>query len=599
MLRPSFCRTADMSRKLFLLLLIPALLLIGGYLYLRFSLQSAIEKDEAATGKTVPAKDTLDGKKVSPLDLRPLLIQRLQTVLKKSSAGLYDLSVADLELDALASVVTLKGLKLTPDSTVLDSLRKQKLLPEDVFSIRFDSLRIEGINADDAITANTMDYTLIRLIKPVISIHHKKSAATKDIKEKEDFAQRFLKEMQSLSIKNLVVEDGTINLYNATGTAPNVLKHVQINMNDIQLDSLTRLDKKRFLFAKSAAVSFSEYSRRTPDGLYQMKADKVAIKAPEDKVDITGFSFASPFSRTEFSARQKQSKEWYEVRLPSISLNGVRWWGLLNDEELSADALTVNGGKLNIFLDRSLPLKSKMGNFPNQMMMKIPLKMNVAKATIQNLDFSYAEYSPVSGQTGTVYIDDITMDIANFSNEQRTAPKPVTINGTALFMRKVPVSAQFTFDMKRYKTGTFSTHLTVDGYDGTLLNSFTEPMGLMKIERGTLYRSEAHISGDERKASGEVFIPYSDLKLSLLEKEKGKKDLDKKDVTSFLANLLLLKNDNPQTGKKSRREKADFTRIAEGGFFMLVWKTFLVGALRTIGAPEKIAYKTVASAKKE
>jgi hypothetical protein len=121
----------------------------------------------------------------------------------------------------------------------------------------------------------------------------------------------------------------------------------------------------------------------------------------------------------------------------------------------------------------------------------------------------------------------------------------------------------------------------------------------MKMEKGTLHSVEASITGDQWKATGHVFIPYLDLKLSLMEKDKGEKALDKKSVTTFLANLFVLKKNNPKEGKEARREQAAFTRIPEGGFFMLVWKTMLVGALKTIGAPEKLASKTVASTAKD
>jgi hypothetical protein len=67
--------------------------------------------------------------------------------------------------------------------------------------------------------------------------------------------------------------------------------------------------------------------------------------------------------------------------------------------------------------------------------------------------------------------------------------------------------------------------------------------------------------------------------------------LDKKDVTSFVANLFVLKKDNPKEGEAPRTAQAQFNRDPNGGFMMLVWKTILVGVLKTIGAPEKIAYK--------
>lgn len=589
-----------MPRKLFFVILIPALLLVGAYMYVRFALQKSIRKEEARTGEVLPAPDTLGGKKVSAADLRPLFIKRLQQVLKKSSNGLYDLSVGDLELDMLSSSLLLRNVQLKTDTALLRSLATAKQLPADIYTASFDSLRIEGINLDDALTSNTMDYKLVKLVNPVITIHHKRSAPKKSSEEKEDFSQRFLKEMESLSIQELIVENGTVNLYNDVKKgAPNVLKQVSVVLNKLRLDSITRNDKNRFLFAEEATVSLRDYSRPTPDGLYRMKIDAIQIKAPQNNVTLTNFSFASPLDKKQFVARQKQSKELYEVRFPAVTLNHVNWWALLNEEEIVAETVAVDGGKLSIFLDRSLPPKNKMGNFPNQLMMKMPVQMNIAKASIRNLDFAYSEFNPLSGQAGTVDMSKVNINIANLSNEVRKTPKPVTVNGTALFMKQVPVEAQFSFDMAAYKRGAFTAHIKVSGFEGSLLNSFTVPMGMMKMEKGTLQSAEATVQGNELKASGTVFIPYTGLKLSLLEKDNGKKALDKKDVTSFIANLFVIKDDNPKKGKEPRKETAEFVRLPEGGFFMLVWKTILVGALKTIGAPVKIASKTVSSAAKK
>src|SRR4051812_49245905 len=135
--------------KRFLLILIPALLLIGGYLYLRFSMQSTIWKEEKYTTEVLPASDTLNGKEVSKMDLRPLFIARMQQLLTHSSNGLYDLKVGNLEIDVLASTVSLQQVVMQPNAKVLDSLKIKGHTPSSVFTISFSKLLIEGINLDD------------------------------------------------------------------------------------------------------------------------------------------------------------------------------------------------------------------------------------------------------------------------------------------------------------------------------------------------------------------------------------------------------------------------------------------------------------------
>jgi hypothetical protein len=569
-----------MSKRLLIILLVPCLLILGGYMFLRFSVSTAIKKDEKQTSNKVEKIDTIGGKKVSNLDLRPLFIERLQQVLRKASNDLYDLSIGDLTVDVLASKISLQNVSVKPNSSNLKTIH----IPDNVFTIHFKQLDIEGANLDDVITSKTMDYKLVRLINPVIEINHRKND---DEQNDEAFAERFLKEMKKLSIKKLVVEGATVIIRN-NKKEPTKLNNVSVNMNDILIDSATRKDRSRFLFAKNAVIHFENYIAPLKGGVYNLKVDAVTLKAPQQQVVLQDVSLTSPYNKIAFTQKQKKATEWYHLTIPAANINGINWWRLLNEEEVMANAVRTQGGKLMVYFDRNLPARSKMGNFPNQILQKLPIKLSVQKMHVQNLDLSYQEVNPVNKQSGTIYMDNVVMDINNLSNQNA---KPVTVNGTALFMHRIPIKANFNFNMNN-KSGAFgATISTHTPFNGDMINSFAEPLGLVRLDKGTLQQLDARMNGNENGASGNVTVLYNDLKLTLLEKNKADNGMNKKHITSLFANAFVLKEDNPKKGKEVRKETASFQRDPNGGFFMLIWKTILVGALKTIGAPEKIAYK--------
>ncbi len=578
------------------MLLSPALLLIAGYFAVQVYLRATIRDEEKATGNNLVREgkktDTLGGKKVSALDLRPHFVERLQQLLKKSSNGLYELTVGDLTVDVLASTIALRNVTVRPDAKQLEALKASGLLPDDVFTFAFKNLHIEGVNLDDAITSKTMDYKLVKLVNPEIEIVHYKAGRTKP---ECDFTQRFLKEMQKLSLDKLVVQDGNISVHDKQKGTTKRFANVQVLMKDILLNEETRADKSRFLFAKEARLDFHDYSSRTKDGLYNLKIAGVSVNAAQKQITLNKFSFGSPLSKQAFVKKQKQAKEMYGLSIPTVTLTGVDWWSLLNEEDVLATEVEMRGGKFSVYFNRSLPSKKKLGNFPNQLLLKLPFKLDIARIKIRNLDLSYEEYNPLSQQSGTIYFDNASMDITNAGNQNKA---PVVVNGTALLMHQVPVRARFEFDMRRAKSGRFSASVhSATPYAGSLLNSFTAPLGMMRVEKGELKKLDATIRGDETGASGTVQVLYNDLKLALLEKDQGKTTLDKKDVTSLLANLVVLKKDNPKGGKTPRVEQGSFQRDPTGGFMMLVWKTILVGVLKSIGAPTKLAYKKQTAAK--
>ena len=85
-------------------------------------------------------------------------------------------------------------------------------------------------------------------------------------------------------------------------------------------------------------------------------------------------------------------------------------------------------------------------------------------------------------------------------------------------------------------------------------------------------------------------------KLDLLEfAVKGEKaadeggDLKKKNVLSVLANLLFIKNENPDKKGNVRKLHYEVARQEHPNFFNQLWKTLLMGIIKSIGAPEKLA----------
>ncbi|MDQ3279354.1 MAG: hypothetical protein M3Q06_13580, partial [Bacteroidota bacterium] len=561
---------------------------------------SGIEKEEAekqslaSPAANAGKQDTLGGKKVSEADLRPLFIQRLQQLLNKTTNGLYTVAVGDMKVDVLASSISLHDVELQPDAKNRASLQAAGLLPSNVFTISFQRLDIEGVNLDDALTSKTMDYKTIRLVNPVIRIDRFRS---KEKKPEGDFSQRFLKELEKLSIKNLSIEGGSIVVNDKQKGSTKTLSNVQVRMTDILLDSSTRNDKSRFLFAQNARIHFGDYSSTSKDGLYRFRIGNADVFATEKRVVLKNLSFKPTLSREAFASKHKVAKEMYTLLLPQLTITGADWWSALNEEEVMASAIETNGGSLAIYLNREKPPANKMGNFPSQLLQKLPVKLAVNKAAIRNLDLQYEEYNPLSKQNGTLYFDNASIHITNMHNG--TGNGPMEMKGTAQFMHSIPIEASFRFDMARAKSGAFTASLRADkDFDGSLLNSFTVPLGMMKVEKGSLQKLQVDMQGDETGAKGEVEVLYQDLKLAMLEKDKGEAALDKKSVTSLFANLFVLKKSNPKKDEAPRKEPAQFKRDPTGGFFMLVWKTALTGILKTIGAPEKIAYKKPKPAEK-
>jgi hypothetical protein len=81
---------------------------------------------------------------------------------------------------------------------------------------------------------------------------------------------------------------------------------------------------------------------------------------------------------------------------------------------------------------------------------------------------------------------------------------------------------------------------------------------------------------------GTVKMLYEDLKVALLEKDKGATELDKKSLMSFLANFVI-KNDNPRGNEDPRIAQVHWERDPNRSLFNLCWKSLFKGIKETVG----------------
>jgi hypothetical protein len=580
-------------KKLYVLFLVVAGIIIAGYLFVRFSLQKDISKAETeqAPGNkafAAPAKDP-----ASPLDLGPLFKTRLQQLVKDGSEGLYDLTMDSMAVDVLQSTVTLMNVKLVHDKNALTALDQSQKAPDDVFAISLRTLKLDGINIDDVLNGKSMTLNSLEIKAPVIEVYHQKRAYNnKKSNNTENLYQRIQKHLKKFALTKLTVEGGTMISYDVRNKNKKTkFNDVVLRFHDILIDSTTQNATDRFLFAKRALFSMRNYASRSADNLYLFRIATLTIEAPKRLMTLNNVTLSSEFKKKKHLKGVLYKPELYDLAIPKVLVHNVDWWSFMNKERFITDKLDISNPRVKISFDRSLPSKPKESAFLNQLLMKLNMQVYVKKLNVRNLDLTYEEYNPTSKQKGTVYFSNVDMNASHITNMPQYIKQKghTTLTGSGKLMRQVPTSASLAFDLVNYKSGNFSANLKVAGFDGSLVNSFALPLGLFKVEKGRLENVKVNIQGNQYKTTGKILMRYNDLKLSLYEKEKDEKGLDKKGVMGLFANTFVIKTDNPQKNESPREPNIEFLPNPNPGFSNLIWKTTLKGILETIGVNPKRA----------
>jgi hypothetical protein len=137
------------------------------------------------------------------------------------------------------------------------------------------------------------------------------------------------------------------------------------------------------------------------------------------------------------------------------------------------------------------------------------------------------------------------------------------------------------------------------------LNTVAKNMGLVQIESGKMQKTTFDIRANRNGSSGTVVFLYSNLKVKLLKDSELGEPPKKKGLLSFIANTVLIKDDNPTKNDPARIANVTFERTPAASFFNLLWKGVFMGMRETIGlgivpvkTPEQ-AMKKVADKKEE
>ena len=273
--------------KIKIFLLVTGMVVILAYLGIR----QYLKPDKRVAAESVePA---------SLLDLRPRLINKLQQLVKEGSGGLYNLSMKEIKADVLSTKLGIFNATIIADSASLQQAEKNNKLPDDIYKISFDSLHIDGLGFKDLMSKNVIDLKSVTFTNPVIDIYPQKISSNRII-DTSTLYQRLLKQMKKIVVGEIIVRNGTVVSHRNGGEKPVGLNEVAVTMQNILIDSSTQFDKTRFLFAKSADISFKNFALTTADNLYSFKAATVKISATGRRVTANNLSLVPLGNKSEF-----------------------------------------------------------------------------------------------------------------------------------------------------------------------------------------------------------------------------------------------------------------------------------------------------------
>lgn len=517
-----------------------------------------------------------------------LIKSTVKNTVSEKTDRLYVIETGKLEVDEVAGNLQVTDLKLHPDSTIFTEMASINKAPGLLVHLEIPSITVTGVKTPKALLNKEIEGRRVLIHRPSIELVFTEEG--KDSLEKVEPVALYKQVLGDLSLMKF----DTVSIVNATLTTRKFKSgehnircdSVSIDLYRVAVDSLSDKDSSRILFAETVHFHCRKMKIRSGNKLYNYEVREIDLHSGKKTASIQQFKVDPTLGEAAFLKQFRYQVDRFDIVFNKIKLVNLQAVSLLQ-ERIKADSLVVGSTKFNIYRDLSYPHdgKNRVGAFPHQQLMKLPLQVNIRKALFTNAYIEYRERNPKSEKSGRVRFHDVRVRIDNLTNQTavlRSQPL-CKLWFDARFLDKAPVHAIINFYPADPK-GKFTINGTLGGMPAEGVNELAEPMGLATIESGTIREVNFSFQGSDYRADGPVNLLYDDLKIGLLKKDSTDRSLDKKKLASFLANIKV-KNANPGKDKTIRQATVHFDRDTNRSFFHLVWKSIFTGVKEIVGIP--------------
>jgi hypothetical protein len=523
------------------------------------------------------------------LNKKRILRQEIESTVQKKSNGLYRLRYDKLQLDEVSGFLKITDIHLGYDSVILAAWMQQDDAPSSLFNVYIPEITVYGVKTPQVLLNKEIKGSKLTILEPSIEIIY--TSAGKDSSRytpTEEMYKQLLGELNQISLDTLYISGATIHTRNLKNDQHYIgLYNAAIQLTDVKVDSISNEDSSRMFFSKSVWLNCDSLFWNTDDGLYKIGGDTLMLNSVDNTIRLNRF-YVKPFlSEDAFVHKVPTQIDRLDFTVRQIIVSQLDFPNLFN-EEIRADNIHIASASFKLYRDLSMPRdnKNRIGTYPQQVIAKIPVPLEVKQLGLDDAYIEYAEKSDKTGKTGRVKFHQAKAVFKNISNRQTPTPGIMTADIQTRFLDKTPFYTKWNFYLND-ENGRFDVAGTLHSIHAKEVNTLLEPMGPARMEDGKIQRLDFTLAGNDYNMNGQVKFMYENLKIAILEKEEGSKELSKKGVASFIANILA-KNSNP-SGNKEEPRTVTVTRKRDPNrsIFHLSVHTLLDGIKETMGINKK------------
>jgi len=525
---------------------------------------------------------------------KPVLQRQLKELVLRSSDSLYHIEYSDFDLNITSGNATLSDFRLIPDTAVYEKLVKLKKAPDNLFILSVKKLSIKNIGARKAYREKILDIDNITIEKPNLTIIDKRYKFNDTVRVgKPKTPYQILKKVfKQMRIDSISLKDISLNYINKNKPVikHTSLKHLDIDISNVLIDSLSGSDPSRFYYTKGINVTVHDYHIATPDSLYDARVKKIFFSTSERKIILDKVSLSPRYNRVDFYKQTGKTTDIYTLKFKQIAINDIDLQDFFRAQVLYAGVMNINNPDVQIYTNNAFKGKTgiKTGMDPQQSLQRVALDLRIKRINIKNAKISYSETDKVTNATGEILFTHTNGYILNATNDddqkKRNPYMRAFIN--TQFMDAAPLSVNFKFNLAA-KDGAFNYSGELGKFDGKIMDKLVKPLAMVHIQSADIEKLDFNVNASNYSGKGHLEFYYKNLNIQLLKKVDGKDELQKQGFFSAIANNLIIEKNNPGKDSVLRPGPIDLQREPDVSFFSFLYKGLLDGIKPAVGYDKK------------
>ncbi len=550
----------------------------------------------------------------------PVLKKHIKESIYNSTDKLYRVEFDDIGFNVFTGSLSIKNLQLIPDMSIYRQLKSKKQHPRYLFNLYIQKFKFSGINIYEY-------YVHDELQIDELSINHPDVLVINDVLSKElsdtNSNLRHPYELIKNELKSLQIDQINLKNINFEFISDSLIKRnshklflAYFKVRNLTIDSTSKNNSDRPFYSDDIKVSIKNYSLNLRDSVNKMQFEEVVASTASSSIELYNFKIVPLNDLENFKSRNGYRKIRIDLYVREAKLTSIDFKKLFYEQKLSGDLIQINKLKAQAFQNNQIPHDpNKTRRFPSELVYDIKIPFSFNKVIIKNSELNYSEKDQRTSYIWNLSFNSLNGSINNFTNdlERLKNNQKVDIEIESLLNKKALTKLIFTLDYLD-KDQPFFVKGSIKNYNLKDLNPILANLSLLEVANCDMRNLKFTMQGDKTKMHSSITMLYNNLRVRILEKNTEDNKFKKNGWFSFLANSVLLNNDNPKFNGKTIHPRFNINYQKDYSFFGYIWKAIFKGVKESVGVTERMekeikqrtirikeikAYKEIRKAKKE